>query len=84
MILKLWSQREAEEDWSKHCREVADQRSLRKQIPGIRVRISQVKKGGFQIYVGGYGPYRRICDEIAAKGYEGFSLVASQKTVLKD
>jgi len=23
-------------------------------------------------YVGGVGAYRRICDEVVAKGYEGF------------
>jgi len=23
-------------------------------------------------YIGGVGVYRRICDEVAAKGYEGF------------
>jgi cyclohexanone monooxygenase len=29
---------------------------------------------GFMPYVGGVGTYRNICDEIAAKNYEGFSL----------
>jgi cyclohexanone monooxygenase len=24
-------------------------------------------------YVAGVGPYRKICDDIAASGYEGFS-----------
>ena len=24
------------------------------------------------LYVGGVGPHREICDDIAAKGYEGF------------
>jgi cyclohexanone monooxygenase len=26
----------------------------------------------FMPYLGGVGPYRQKCDEIAAKGYEGF------------
>ena len=25
-------------------------------------------------YIGGVGTYRKICDEVAAKGYEGFAL----------
>ena len=28
----------------------------------------------FMPYIGGVGVYRRICDEVAAKGYEGFEL----------
>jgi cyclohexanone monooxygenase len=28
----------------------------------------------FMPYVGGCGPYRRECDEVAARGYEGFVL----------
>jgi len=24
-------------------------------------------------YLGGVGPYRQKCDEVAAKGYEGFA-----------
>jgi cyclohexanone monooxygenase len=26
-------------------------------------------------YIGGVGTYRRICDDVAAKGYEGFAMV---------
>ena len=75
---------QAESDWSKHCRELADSTLYTKVESWYTGANITGKKGGFQIYVGGYGPYRKICDEIAAKGYEGFSLVASQKTVLKD
>ena len=28
----------------------------------------------FMPYVGGVGTYRQNCDEVAAKGYEGFTL----------
>jgi cyclohexanone monooxygenase len=31
----------------------------------------------FMPYIGGVGAYRRKCDEIAAKGYEGFALSGS-------
>jgi cyclohexanone monooxygenase len=27
-------------------------------------------------YIGGVGVYRQKCDEVAAKGYEGFTLAA--------
>jgi cyclohexanone monooxygenase len=30
----------------------------------------------FMPYIGGVGVYRRICDEVAAKGYEGFAMEA--------
>jgi cyclohexanone monooxygenase len=28
----------------------------------------------FMPYVGGFGPYKKKCDEVAANGYEGFLL----------
>jgi cyclohexanone monooxygenase len=28
----------------------------------------------FMPYIGGVGAYRQICDDVAAKGYEGFTL----------
>jgi cyclohexanone monooxygenase len=36
------------------------------------------KKGGFTPYAGGYGTYRRICDAVAAGGYDGFELFADR------
>ncbi len=69
---------EAEEQWVAHVNEVA-QMTLYPQanswymganIPG-KPRI-------FMPYIGGVGVYRRICDAVAAKGYEGFTMAASQ------
>jgi cyclohexanone monooxygenase len=31
----------------------------------------------FMPYIGGVGPYRQICNDIAAKGYEGFTMRAA-------
>lgn len=31
------------------------------------------------VYLGGVGPYRAKCAEVAAKGYEGFTLTASAR-----
>ncbi|MBX9750301.1 MAG: NAD(P)/FAD-dependent oxidoreductase [Roseococcus sp.] len=69
----------AQEDWVAHVNEVAH-RTLYPQanswymganIPG--------KPQLFMPYVGGVGTYRQICDEIAAKGYPGFSFGAAQR-----
>jgi cyclohexanone monooxygenase len=30
----------------------------------------------FMPYIGGVGPYRQICNDVAAKGYEGFAMTA--------
>jgi cyclohexanone monooxygenase len=70
------ARRDAEEKWVAHVNEVA-QGTLYPQanswymganIPG-KPRI-------FMPYIGGVGAYRRICDEVAAKGYEGFVMEA--------
>ena len=29
-------------------------------------------------YIGGVGAYRQICNEVAAKGYEGFAMTAAE------
>jgi cyclohexanone monooxygenase len=34
----------------------------------------------FMPYIGGVGVYRRICDEVAAKGYEGFVVEAEVRS----
>jgi len=65
---------EAEEDWVIHVKEVADSTLyplanswyLGANIPG--------KPQVFMPYVGGFGPYKKKCDEVTANGYEGFLL----------
>jgi cation diffusion facilitator CzcD-associated flavoprotein CzcO len=67
---------EAEEAWVEHVNEVANTTLyplanswyVGANIPG-KPRI-------FMPYVGGVGTYRKKCDEIAANGYEGFSLIS--------
>ncbi len=64
----------AEDKWVAHVNEVAHQTLypqanswyMGANIPG-KPRI-------FMPYIGGVGIYRRICDDIAAKGYEGFAM----------
>jgi cyclohexanone monooxygenase len=65
---------EAEDAWVAHVNEVADTTLyplakswyLGSNVPG--------KPRVFMPYVGGVGPYREKCDEVAARGYEGFAL----------
>ena len=33
----------------------------------------------FMPYIGGVGAYRQICDEVAAKGYEGFAMATAER-----
>jgi len=69
----------AEDQWVAHVNEVAHQTLypqanswyMGANIPG-KPRI-------FMPYIGGVGPYRRICDDVAAKGYEGFAMTAKER-----
>jgi len=64
----------AQDDWMAHVTEVAystlfphaDSWYVGANIPG--------KPRVFTSYLGGCGPYRAKCDEVAANGYQGFTL----------
>jgi cation diffusion facilitator CzcD-associated flavoprotein CzcO len=65
---------EAEDEWVAHVEEVgnytlyptADSWYMGSNVPG--------KPRVFMAYIGGVGVYREKCDDVAAKGYEGFVL----------
>ena len=67
---------DAEDAWVRHVEEVgnstlfplANSWYMGSNIPG--------KPRVFMPYIGGVGPYRQKCDEVAANGYEGFQLMA--------
>ncbi len=67
---------EAEAGWVQHVAEVgamtlfprADSWYMGANVPG--------KARYFLPYVGGVGPYREICDGVAASGYQGFTMTA--------
>jgi cyclohexanone monooxygenase len=69
--------KEAEDKWVDHVNEVAyatlypqaNSWYMGANVPG-KPRI-------FMPYIGGVGPYRQICNEVAAKGYEGFAMQAA-------
>ena len=69
--------RDAEDKWVEHVNEVAhatlypqaNSWYMGANIPG-KPRI-------FMPYIGGVGVYRQICNDVAAKGYEGFAMTAA-------
>ncbi|MFP7288216.1 NAD(P)/FAD-dependent oxidoreductase [Shouchella clausii] len=66
---------EAEEGWSKHCQEIADSTLVTKTDSWYMGANIVGKPRGFLAYLGGVGNYRQICDRVAAKDYEGFSMI---------
>ncbi len=73
-LTRLEALQQAEDGWVDHVNEVANATLFPKggswylgaNIPG--------KPRVFMPYAGGVGPYRDICDGVAARGYEGFSI----------
>jgi len=67
----------AETAWTEHVHEVS-QRLLFTQInswmTGINTNVGGKQKRTVLVYAGGAPAYRKRCDEVAAKGYEGFDL----------
>jgi cyclohexanone monooxygenase len=72
--------KDAEDKWVAHVNEVAhttlypqaNSWYMGANIPG--------KPRVFMPYIGGVGAYRRICDEVAAKDYEGFAMTAAEQS----
>jgi cyclohexanone monooxygenase len=70
---------DAEEKWVTHVNEVAhttlypqaNSWYMGANIPG--------KPQIFMPYIGGVGAYRQICNEVAAKGYEGFAMEVAEE-----
>jgi cyclohexanone monooxygenase len=73
------AKREAEDNWVAHVNEVAhttlypqaNSWYMGANIPG--------KPQIFMPYIGGVGAYRQICNDVAAKGYEGFAMTAAEQ-----
>src|SRR3954449_9619860 len=71
---------DAEDKWAMHFNEVAhttlypqaNSWYMGANIPG--------KPQIFMPYIGGVGAYRQICNEVVAKGYEGFTMEAAEET----
>ncbi|TDL63993.1 NAD(P)/FAD-dependent oxidoreductase [Rhodococcus qingshengii] len=65
---------EAEEEWSRHCREVAEMTLYVKTDSWYTGANIKGKPRSFLIYLGGFIYYTQKCNEIAASGYDGFVL----------
>jgi cyclohexanone monooxygenase len=65
---------EAEDAWVQHVLEAADQTLFKYAKSWFRGANIPGKPHVFMCYVGGVGNYRIRCDEVAANGYEGFTL----------
>jgi cyclohexanone monooxygenase len=64
---------EAETAWMDHVHEVAHQTLFPRANSWYQGRTRD-GRAVFMPYVGGCGPYRQKCDEVAAKGYKGFRI----------
>jgi cyclohexanone monooxygenase len=75
---------EAEAEWVRHVNALADATLypvahswyVGANIPG--------KPRVFMPYVGGCGTYRQECDQVAARGYEGFTLDANRESPIDE
>ena len=68
---------EAEQEWTDHVFDVADGLLLTKTrswFMGLNSNIKGRDKPRLLVYAGGAPRYRERCEEVAARGYEGFQL----------
>jgi cation diffusion facilitator CzcD-associated flavoprotein CzcO len=72
--------REAEEEWVKHSQEVAHTTLFPESATWYMGANIPGKPQVFLPYLGGLGPYRQKCDEVAANGYEGFAFASREGT----
>lgn len=72
---------EAEENWSRHCRELSENTLFNETKSWYTGANIEGKPNGFLIYLGGADKYREICDKVAAQGYEGFSLMLKKTAI---
>ncbi len=73
-LTRIEAEQEAENAWVQHNNEVAD-RTLYPLANSWYVGANIPEKPRvFMPYVGGFAAYKRKCDEIAARGYEGFRM----------
>lgn len=78
-LAAIEASRDAEDKWVTHVNEVAhttlypqaNSWYMGANVPG--------KPQIFMPYIGGVGAYRQICNDVAAKGYEGFAMTAAEQ-----
>jgi len=78
-LVAIEANKDAEDKWVDHVNETAhttlypqaNSWYMGANIPG-KARI-------FMPYIGGVGVYRQLCNDVAAKGYEGFTLTGAER-----
>jgi cyclohexanone monooxygenase len=78
-LVSMEAKQDAEDNWVAHVNEVAhttlypqaNSWYMGANIPG--------KPQIFMPYIGGVAAYRQICNDVAAKGYEGFAMTAAER-----
>ncbi|MCY1379864.1 Phenylacetone monooxygenase [compost metagenome] len=75
---------ESEEQWSRHCSEVADTTLFPQGESWYTGANIQGKTMSFPIYLAGADVYRGICNRVAANGYEGFALAAAEHALVQE
>jgi cyclohexanone monooxygenase len=66
--------RESEDEWTDHVTEVGNTTLYPTANSWYMGSNVAGKPRVFLPYIGGVGPYREICDQVAEKGYDGFDL----------
>ena len=80
-IARIEAAAPAQADWEAHVAAVADA-TLMPQADSWYVGANVPGKPRvFMAYLGGLGPYRQRCDQVAAQGYAGFELSPAPTTV---
>jgi cyclohexanone monooxygenase len=72
---------DAEADWGQHVNEAGHRTLYVKAASWYMGANVPGKPRVFMPYIGGVGLYREECDEVAAKGYEGFVLTPRARAV---
>jgi cyclohexanone monooxygenase len=68
----------AEDAWVAHVNEVADKTLYPSAASWYMGANIPGKPRVFMPYIGGVGAYRQICNDVAAKGYDGFRLAGTE------
>jgi cyclohexanone monooxygenase len=79
-LVSIEAKTDAEEKWVAHVNEVAST-TLYPQANSWYVGANIPGKPQiFMPYIGGVAVYRQICNDVAAKGYEGFAMTAAARS----
>jgi len=69
---------DAQDAWVQHVNEVAERTLFVRANSWYMGANIPGKPRTFMPYVGGFGTYRKRCEEVAASGYQGFRLSSRQ------